>query len=71
MKWSKKERALIDILKPAYITRDDEKGHPIAIFWRTEPKINHGNWYGGEELAGIDLPLFKRVREGACVNVDG
>lgn len=71
MKWTKKEQALIDLLKPAYITRDDEKGCPVAVFWREEPTLKHGNYYGGGEIAGINLPLFKRIREGKCVKVDG
>ena len=70
MKWSKKEKALIDLLEPAYITRDNEKGCPVAVFWREEPALNRGNYYGGGEIAGINLPLFKRIREGQVVKVN-
>lgn len=69
MTWSKKEQALIDILKPDYISRDDEVGAPIAIFWDGEPTLNRCNYYGANEIAGFALPLFRKVKKGQCVKV--
>lgn len=70
MKWSKKEQALIDILRPAYITRDDERGAPYAVFWKREPERNGDYYHNGGEIAGIDKPLFRGVKEGMCVKVE-